>query len=392
MLLTKSIPNVKFAEIPQGYAKFLACGYDSIQESFDVSVTTDWAEKLFALRYEAEASACPISFNVGDDLQMQPIGASGFKYRIENDDFQLLIRDPAGKQKDWQITVRYLSAGLWEYGYTKLKDRVIRILNILCFAPNSDDWQRVTRCDFCFDFYSEQFSAEMTPEICTGIIGTNKTKQQINGQTSFELETVDYNAWLKAGIIETITIGNKGSLQVSVYDKTKEIKEASGKTWFYKIWGQEYKSNVYRLEIRMAKEWLRNRNINTMEQIENYRAELINEALIRRRLAVVGEDTNKTRWKIHPLWAMAYEINGKCCEIMTIGHQVTTKKDELKEMLVKQVAGCVRSIVVLQANKWDEAIYVAAMKEISEQLFNDPQKNKKLNNVIERYKYAGEAA
>lgn len=396
MIEKKDILNINFAKVPENYAKFLACGYDSIQESFNLTVKENYAEKLFELKNIAEQACNPVTipnvFFGFDSLQMMPTGAIGFRYLLQNDDFQILIRDPSGKIKDWQVSVRYLSAGLWEYGYEKLKNRVLSLLEILCYEPNSCDWQRVTRCDFCFDFYSNELSKEMIPNILSGIVGTNKTKQQICGTTVFEDVEIGYQGWAKAGKIETLTIGNKGSLQVSLYDKTKEITEASGKTWFYEIWGQKYNHDVYRLEIRMAKEWLRNRNVNTMEDIENNLKELINEALIRRRLTIPSNDKNRSRWSLHPLWTLAYEIIGSSHEILKIGRQVTNKKEVIENMLIKQVAGCIRSIVVLKANKWDDNSYVVTMKDIVHQLFEDEFKNAKIKSAQERYKYIGEAA
>lgn len=393
MLQTKQIKNIKLSKIPQNYAKFLACGYDSIQESFDVSINLDYAEKFFALRYEADYNSHPITFKIeNEELQMMNVGASGFKYKIQNDDFQLLIRDPSGKIPNWQVSVRYLSAGLWESGYFKLKERILSLIKTICNAPNSKNWQKVTRCDFCFDFYSTAFAKEMTPELCTCIIATSRTKQQINGNTLYDEVDTNYSTWLKAGRVETITIGNKNSLQVSIYDKTKEITEASGKTWFYQIWGQKYNDSVYRLEIRMHKDWLRNRNIETMEQIEEYRQEIISEALILRRLAVSSTDKNRSRWALHPLWSLAFEINGNGIEVLKIGHQTTMKRKELSEMIIKQMAGCMRSAVILQSKKWDDETYIAIMHDFYHQLFNDPLKNKKIEAAQERYKFVEEAA
>lgn len=393
MITKKEIPNISFSEIKKDYAKFLSCGYDTIQESFNVTITAEWAERLFNLRFQAEKNKEKVSFVIfSEELQMSVTGSKGFSYCVGNDDFLFLLRNPSGNVPDWQVTVRYLSAGLWEHGYQVLKERVLKVLKYLCYAPNSEDWQRVTRCDFCFDFYSPAFAAEMVPEICKGIVGTNKTKQQICGNTFFEETATGFSGWMKAGRVETLTIGSRGSLQVSVYDKTREITEASGKTWFYKIWGKEYKKDVYRVEIRMCRDWLKDRNIKTMEEIEENREYLINEALIRRRLAVPGTDSNRSRWKLHPLWTLCYEINGNQTEVLTIGRQLTGKKKYLEKILEKSIAGCIRSLVVLKGGEWDDEAYIVAMRDINNQLFNDPQRKAKERNAKERYKYIGEAA
>lgn len=392
MITKKEIPGIALSKVEENYAKFLSCGYDTIQESFNVTITSEWAEKLFNLRYQAERSKEKVSFTLVEEFQMNQSGAKGFCYCVGNDDLLFMLRNPDGNVPDWQVTVRYLSAGLWEYGYQALKERVLKVLKELCYEPNSDDWQRVTRCDFCFDFFSSEFAAEMTPEICEGIVGTNKTKQQICGNTFFEETATGFSGWMKAGRVETLTIGSRGSLQVSIYDKTREITESSGKTWFYKIWGADYKKDVYRVEIRMHRDWLKDRNIRTMKEIEENRVYLINEALIRRRLAVPGADSNRSRWKLHPLWTLCYKINGSCQETLTIGRQLTCKKEYLERLLEKSIAGSIRSLVVLKGGEWDDEMYIVAMRDISNQLFNDPQRKAKERNAQERYKFIGEAA
>lgn len=392
MIERKEIPGISLSEIKEDYAKFLSCGYDTIQESFNVTITAEWAEKLYNLRYQAEKSKEKVSFRLSEEFQMNQSGSKGFCYCIGNDDLLFLIRNPEGNVPDWQVTVRYLSAGLWEHGYHTLKDRVLTVLKELCYEPNSEDWQRITRCDFCFDFYSPDFAAEMTPEICRGIVGTNKTKQQICGNTFFEETATGFSGWMKAGRVETLTIGSRGSLQVSVYDKTREITEASGKTWFYKIWGHKYEKDVYRVEIRMCREWLKDRNIRTMEEIEENREYLINEALIRRRLAVPCNDSNRSRWKLHPLWTLCYKINGSQIEVVKVGRQLTCKKEYLEKISISSIAGSIRSLVILKGGEWDDESYIVAMQDINNQIFNDPQRKLKERKAQERYKFIGEAA
>ena len=128
MIKTKLIPDINFSKVKENYAKFLACGYDSIQESFNLTITAEWAEKLLYMKNQVEQSNTPESFMLVEPLQLAASGASGFTYRLENDDFQILIRNPAGKIREWQVSVRYLSGGLWEHGYNLLKERVVKVL------------------------------------------------------------------------------------------------------------------------------------------------------------------------------------------------------------------------------------------------------------------------
>lgn len=380
------IKGLNFAKVPTEYAKFLACGFDSIQESFDITITPAVAELLQNLKQQAErnGSAISLASHFHANIQMQPTGASGFTYRLANDDYQILIRNPAGQQKDWQVSVRYSAAGLWEHGHDCLKEQVVSFLQLIADAPNSEDWHHVTRADFCFDFYSPKFAKEMTYQILDNIVATSKTK--VNTRTKLDLDV-----WAKGGKVETFTIGSKKSLQVSVYDKTKEITEASGKTWFYEVWGRKYEDSVYRVEIRMSKEWLKDRNIKTIDQLKDNLRELLNDALRLRRLAVSGSDSNRSRWKVHPLWVMCFDVIGNPLEIVKIGRYVTQRKQYIDYTITKQTAGCIRTLVVLKAGIWDDETYIKTMQDITNLLFEDKQRNVKIKNIQERYKYVEEA-
>lgn len=376
------VNELNFAKVPEGYAKFLSSGFDSIQESFDVTVTPENAEILFYLRDNAERNNSPISFpsKFNTDLQMMPIGASGFSYKLENDRYQIFIRNPAGRQRDWQVSARYLAYGLWmRGGHSVLKKEILKFIELLCYQPNSEDWQHITRADFCFDFYSEAFSKEMLPDILNNIVATSRAKIFINKKE-------EVNAVARNGKLETITIGSKKSLQVSVYDKTKEITESSGKTWFYDVWGKEYTNSVYRVEVRMSKDWLRDRNIIAMHVLNEHLPEILNDALRFRRIAIPNKDTNKSRWPVHPLWVMCFDTIKNPQTIVKIGRYVNQRKDYLENGFIKQAAGLARSFNALNGGDNDKK-YIEFIKYITNEYFNDKKRKAKFATAKERYKF-----
>jgi hypothetical protein len=55
----------------------------------------------------------------GERFSVSQHGAKGgFRWRFENDDFIVLVGSP---KREWTISVRYTSAGLWEHGVHALR-------------------------------------------------------------------------------------------------------------------------------------------------------------------------------------------------------------------------------------------------------------------------------
>jgi hypothetical protein len=107
-----------------------------------------------------------------------------------------------------------------------------------------------------------------------------------------------------------LSIGSKSALQVELYDKSKEISDTNGKTWFYALWarghdGQLFDRDVWRLEIRMSGDYLKERNVRRSHELMAQRGELIREAVTKKRLTVPStSDAQRWRWPLHPLWSV----------------------------------------------------------------------------------------
>lgn len=363
------------------YAKFLIKGFDSIQESYNVLICEKWSEIFFNLKNEAERIEAPKTFLCGKyELQMLPTGATGFKFRIADEDVQLLIRNPAGAIKDWQVSVRYSSKGLWLKGFDEVEKKVIEILNIISIRL-CEDWRRLTRADYCFDFYCPKFYGEMKPGIVEKIVAISRVKTNTVGTVLKEEKFADYGM---AARVETLNIGTKNTLQIGVYDKTREITEVSGKTFFYNLWGEEYKNSVFRIEVRFFKDWLRAMHIVTMADLLNNLKDMVNTALISRRLSIPVKDTNRSRWPVHPLWQAALTSNDSDIVLPRLGKIVNLRPEALRNCYLGQSAGLLRNYCVSKYGEINDKGVTEYMQEMLNIFYADPLFKKKEYVVIER--------
>lgn len=390
----RPLPKVKFAEPPPDYCKLVAHGWDTFTETYNCVIPAAKQEWLAKLRDQAEKGEGVVAVELGGEtLQMLPHGGKGgVRWILQGDDFTLSIRSPS---LPWPLTVRYSAAGLWEHGVNALRERVYHALRAH-FHPGDDDGVRVGACHYAFDFHAPAFTGEMRAAIAEHVVCHSSAKNQLTVAVPVDVIGTSARA-------QTLTIGGKAGLQVQVYDKTTEITEASGKTWMIDLWlanGADFPdgeiANVWRLEVRFSGEFLRERGILYPREIERFRPELIGEALVSRRLTVPSADSNRRRWSVHPLWTAAYRTAKSGDTMRPLGRRITLARPALIENAKRQLAGGLRSLVVLMDHgdgigSFDNDTAESLALQLPEIINDDPNHAKKVDKAAERYRYIDEA-
>lgn len=335
-----------------------------------------------------------VTYDLGDEVfQLQPTGAAGgYEFVLVNDDLRI---DLASPKRTWSVIWRGTAAGLWEHGLVALRDRVYGCLERAGFRyRNIDDWCRVVRVDYCFDFESEQFTEEMRPAIIDRFIMPQEVR--VNG-----------NFWVKGKHdgtedrrLQTITVGARGGCQVQIYNKGAEITEQSGKTWMLDVYERdagvvydEVPKHLWRVECRMSGDWLKNRTGKKPNEILAQLPALISDALYNRRLTVPKHtDGNRRRWPLHPLYSSAVDEIGKPDAFLPIGRRTTLRRDAMERVLLKNIAGTARSLTVLKMRgAFDSEITSGVMRSAVADMLDDEDHDKKIERAAERYADIDEA-
>lgn len=396
--MNRTVPQVKTTDW-KGFATFLGAGFDTLVESFDM-VQTDEARDRFeqaklAAQMRSKSGSEVVTMNFGGEaLQVSSHGGRGAIFIASCPDFVIDLRSPS---MDFNITVRYSAAGIWQYGVAQMRERVHKML-LNEFHPKDEggrEWVKISSAHICFDFYSPRFTGEMTPEIISRMVCHSSSKKHIN----FKIEG---SAWGRAGYLETVTMGNKKSVEVQVYDKGKEITEISGKEWMVKAWEREgyyppedkkFK-DIWRLELRFGKEFLKDRNINSFDDFTRSLDKIAAEALYTKRLTVqqgkrkkrLG-DSNLRRRPLHPLWSCALASAGSAVRMLPIGRQITMSGEAYCEMLDKQAAGIVRARTVAAIGAADDTDMGNAVWNVWKVAMADPKRDEKEERAKERTKH-----
>lgn len=393
-------------KVTPGYARWLAWNYDTVQECYGTKFPEGFADRLDEAQELAREKhdGQAMSFNLGGEIfQIWTKGSKGGnRWVLANDDVQIHFRS---EKPGWNVSVRYLAAGLWEHSIEYLKEWVSDLLLGEGFEPynqergDGNDWARLTRIDFAIDVHSPSFSQEQLP----GLLAQNMV----------------LTSGVKAKMIfgsrrnETLQIGmNSKSLQICVYDKGKELIDKPGKEWMYDIWeyggysapydeeGRRRARDVWRFEIRFGKEFLKDRNLRTFEDFHAKSNIVAAEAIDRRRMIsptlegeYVGLDyKHRERLDLHPLWATIDALlDTKDKEFVPRGRMITMRREAYIEMLKKQQAGIGRSLSVAQHGGYDEDAAREDALDSVELAMSDQDHDNKIERCMEKQMFIDEA-
>jgi hypothetical protein len=384
----RPLPEVRWMVPPDGYCVPLADYFDTVVETHNRFLDPTMAEYFENARQAALARPVdqrvpePIELG-GETFMLRPHGVRGTPYVFGDDQIMIFIRPI---ESNFPISVRYLAAGLWQTGLDPLRRRTQRLLDAYFPPKERRDFERATRVDYAFDFYSPAFTDEMTPRIAEQVVALSGVKTRL---------VVDL---ISVGMrTETMTIGMRGSpLSIQVYDKGREIREASGKEWMVPIWerGGAWKRppdgapihHVWRLEIRFDLDWVADRGVRTIAEVQTALAELLTEALTSRRLTVPSSDPNRARWPSHPLWSAARAIK-PADAFAPIGRTYTKRRLELSDDILDGGAGSLRTAAFLRfGDAWRDHLD-DLMGEAALRLYQDEHGADKDEQLRRRYAF-----
>jgi hypothetical protein len=380
------LPNIKFLPPYAGYAQVLTSGFDYFEETWDVTLARDTMNRLEDAKAEAREldgrgkMTVPIEL-AGDTYQVRSYGTSGTPILFGDDDLLFMVRP---RDMPWHVSVRYLAAGLWEHGVDALRERVAAVLD--GYGDAGGHPARVRRFDYAFDVYSPDFTAEMVPSITRRFVLPSGVKFGTYGEIFGTPEKV-----------ETLTIGiRKATLSIQIYDKGKEIREASGKTWMLDLWERdstwrrpprdEPVRHVWRVELRFQRDWLKHRRVDCHADInEGALREIIGEALMTRRLTVPDRENHRERWPLAPLWTLL--LNQHPTDRMRpLGKRYTHRADEIASMCIDMANGTLRTAEVLKGVASDSVYEEAQLRSAQ-----DRSRPAKLERTRRRYAGVNEA-
>lgn len=199
--------------------------------------------------------------------------ASGYPFLLENDSFSIEM----GEFNKPNFYITYRSIALWHQGAQELHDRFLKWAESVGLTPYKPE--SLSRVDFTFDY----FLSEVDFDVDNFISQADKDDQH-----------------RKHGKTQTFNFGT-GMVKLRMYNKCDEINESSHKTWFHELWGID--QGVWRIEWEVHKDVLRLLGIRTFQSLKERQGDLL-RLLVKEHttLRIKTNDSNRSRWPLHPLW------------------------------------------------------------------------------------------
>jgi hypothetical protein len=266
--------------------KLLLSGLDTIECAYYLRPGSDCKIDFEALRAQRESlrqsresEAAVVNFGA-EEFLLSPNGSkSGYPFILSNQDMTIQL----GEFNDPSFFVKYSSFALWCKGAQKMHERFLAWAQGLGFEVVRPEG--VSRVDFAFDFHLPEINFDEDNFVSSA---DKDSQHRKNGQ------------------IQTFTYG-RDEVVLRVYNKSAEIEEASKKYWFYLFWNGIEK-DVWRVEWQIRKETLKRFGLRTFADLfEGYGDALRYLISEHTSLRVKSDDSNRSRWPIHPLWSMLAE-------------------------------------------------------------------------------------
>ena len=284
-------------------------GLDTVQCAYYLATGTArgidfeelWVQRE-ALRHAKVREALPVRIGKGEFL-LQPYGSSsGYPLVLTNDRLKI----ECGEFNNPSFFVTFRSEALWSISAWQLHREFNEWATDLgLVAAQSESLSRV---DFCFDYHLPEVDFD---------------------EDHFVTRATKDSRHRSRGEVQTFTFG-KGDVVLRVYDKVAEIREQSGKVWFFELWGRD--SEVWRIEWQVRKPVLKRFGIRTFDDLQAQMRDVLSYlALEHDTLRVPQEDSNRSRWPLHRLWL---DLKGQIDQIEGLGvHKVEPREAAIREQI-----------------------------------------------------------
>jgi hypothetical protein len=261
--------------------KPLISGLDTVECAYYLRPTLQCTLNFLQLASEKEALRQskkhePRKIEIGGiEFFLQPYGTkSGYPFLIENEDMSIQF----GEFNEPSFYVTYSSIALWHKGVAALHRQFMDWSHRVGLDAVCDE--SLSRVDFTFDYF--------LPEI------------DFNEDDFVSLSAKD-SQHRNERQVQTFSLG-KGDVMLRVYNKVAEINEKSKKTWFFDLWGS-ITENVWRIEWQVRKELMRRFGIRTFSDLFEGQGDILRYlSQEHTTLRIPNEDSNRSRWPLHPLW------------------------------------------------------------------------------------------
>ncbi|MFJ3048261.1 hypothetical protein ACIPEN_20705 [Herbaspirillum chlorophenolicum] len=277
------------------YFQALRWGVDSLYVSYKGSLTDEAKIQLKRLKELAQSQrpsdVAVAQIKIGDHIfEVKDKGTGLFGFILEDNAYRIQLAKPGSKLPMAYVKVssQYLTARTpWE---------IVEELDYLLSTISSKlEEPKVSRIDLFVDFVSS-------------------INMESWDRTAWVTRANQINAYSVAGQFSGWTVGLGGAIAARLYDKVLEIVSQSKKDYLFPLWqkaGWSGSGRVWRLEFEFKQEAISQLGIKDFDLVMEGLGGLWGYATTEwlRLTEPNPSDATRSRWPIHPLWALLASID-----------------------------------------------------------------------------------
>ena len=266
--------------------RLLLSGLDTVEAAYNFRPSIGCLLDFGAIGAQREAMKAnkrrePVALTLGGkEFLLAGHGTgSGYPFLMENGEQAIQF----GEFNSPPFFVTYRSHALWHKGVEALHRELREWASALRLSHGQSE--SVSRVDFAFDFELPEIDFD---------------------EDSFVTFAAKDAQHRKDRRMQTMRFG-EGDTVLRIYDKSAEIRDSSQKTWFHELWGG-VTENVWRVEFQVRKEVLRRFGIRSFTDLFEGAGDVLRYLVTEHTtLRVRQDDSNRSRWPLHPLWKLLQE-------------------------------------------------------------------------------------
>lgn len=316
--------QIQFNQIEDLKMELLHNNFDGLDVSFQGAFPAYLLDQLETAKEQAQLENNEVVIEFSDYKTPISVGETGskggYRYRFDTGkDGETWFVKHNNNTSAWNVRVSVSSLALNLYGYHGVKERLLNRLKEwnVRGEPRIDQasnkrintpLERISRLDYCFDFITDS-AFEPIP---SRFVAHHRVKKHVYGEDGVKR----YSA-LNGEKVNTVRLGEMPGRQVTLYNKTLEIK-ASRKKYWWDLWGIDPKpfkdgfKEIWRVEVRVGKEELNKWDVRRFKDFESKTGDVIAAILKAMRYTVpLKDDQNRSRWPMHLIWEQSLKTSYK---------------------------------------------------------------------------------
>ncbi len=312
--------------------RILACNVDGLDLALDVIWGANWpklADDLEAAKIGAAGTKGVVwrSTSLGPCLALPAGKRPIYRYHLKVTSLHLwLSRQAKPMEKTPNVLVSFGSDGLWHRGVAESVASVGQLIEELGGTVRRN---KASRVDLCADLLVQEGLSE-------GFLRSHYVGQARHITTHGGVHS-----------LATFYVGSGKPIQCRIYDKTREIRESSGKYWLFEVWGVDESAEVWRVEFQLRRNALRQYGILEVECLYDLAGGIWRDLTENWMALRVPGGENVSRRKVHPLWALVQSCADRFGPAIEIRRDFDWRSRASAKWYRSHIAGCFLGYAVL---------------------------------------------